>query len=135
MSPDPAPQDLGPNLAAQPGPCDVRPDPGTRLAALHAQYPALKAEADAGAERLKACTDGIKAELGAQLPEGAIRGLLRDPAGQAPPLALTYSETWRFDSRRFKAEDPETYVRYAKKSGSWALRVASADGAGAGGEG
>ena len=126
-------QDFGP----LPGAVDVRPEAGTRLAELHAQYSDLKAQADAAAERLKACTDGIKAEIAAQLPDGSTRGLLRDPAGQAPPLALTYAERWSVDSRKLKAEDPEMYVRYAKKSGAWSLRVASgsAASADAGGEG
>ena len=46
--------------------------------------------------------------------------------GAGPALTLTYSESWRIDAKRLKAEDPETYVRYAKKGGSWSMRPAKA---------
>lgn len=91
-----------------------------RLSQLHAAYPAAKAEADAAAERLKGITDGIKAELAAAAPEGALKIALTGSDG--PALQLSYAETARFDSKRFKREDPETYVRYALFGGSWTLK-------------
>lgn len=95
---------------------------GTRLEQLHAAYAQAKAEADEAGKRLKAITDGIKAELTQAEPE-ARRLELRSPAG--PALRLTWATSWRLDSTRLKAEQPETYVRYAKQTGSWTLRVAS----------
>lgn len=90
-----------------------------RLAALHAEYADAKAAADGAAERLTAIKDGIKAEMAAAAPEGQTKIVLTGFDG--PTLQLTYAESWRVDSRKLKAEDPETYVRYAKKSGSWTL--------------
>jgi hypothetical protein len=96
--------------------------PGERLAQLHSQYELLKVEADEAAARLKACTDAIKLELTQQVP-GHTK--YRLPAGPGPELQLTYVERWTIDSRKLKAEDPLTYVRYAKKGGSWTLKVAA----------
>ena len=64
--------------------------------------------------------DAIKVELTAAVPEGTPRILLTPGAG--PGLQLSFVERWTFDSRAFKAVDPETYVRYAKKGGSWVLK-------------
>jgi hypothetical protein len=91
-----------------------------RLSQLHAAYTAAKDEADAAAERLKIVNDGIKAEL-QRLAPGEPRLALSGPDG--PPLTLVRSESWRVDSKKLKAEDPETYVRYAKKSESWTLKA------------
>ena len=99
----------------------VTPNPGTRLEQLQAAYADAKAAADEAGSRLKLITDGIKAELVAQAPEGHTRIGLRGEHG--PALQLTYSESWRIDATKLKAEDPVTYVRYAKKSGSWSLRA------------
>lgn len=94
--------------------------PDTRLRQLQEAYPAAKAAADAAAFALKSVTDGIKSELAALAPECpavelcAVDGL--------PALRLTYSERWTIDTRRLKAEAPETYVRYARQSGAWSLR-------------
>lgn len=95
--------------------------PGTRLEQLQASYADAKAAADEAAERLKGITDGIKAELAAAMPEGAQKVEL--VGGVGPAMRLTYAESWRVDARKLKAEDPETYVRYAKKTGSWTLRA------------
>ncbi|HSV38713.1 MAG TPA: hypothetical protein VLI04_08135 [Nocardioidaceae bacterium] len=98
---------------------------GTRLEQLHASYADLKAQADEAAKRLKAVTDGIKAELAAAEP-GQERVELRSPVG--PPLRMSYVESWRFDSKRLKTERPDLYVVYAVKGGSWQLRtVAGSD--------
>lgn len=96
-----------------------------RLNQLHAAYADAKADADAASARLKAITDGIKLELQTLAPEQQRLALTGE---DGPALSLTYSETWRFDSTRFKREDPETYVRYAKKSGSWTLKAAKGGG-------
>lgn len=94
---------------------------GTRLEQLHAQYAEAKAAADAAAEKFKAITDGIKAELAAELPEGMTSVDLVTDGRQ--PLRLSYITSWRLDSKRLKAENPETWVRYAKQGGSWVLKA------------
>lgn len=100
-----------------------------RLAQLHAAYPDAKAAADAAAEKLAAIKDGIKAELVAAAPEGSTKiALVGDPSTGAPALTLVHSERWSIDSRRLKRDDPETYVRYAKKSESWTLALAKGGG-------
>lgn len=99
-------------------------EPGTRLQELHAAYADAKAEADYANDRLKTITDGIKAELAAASPE-ARRLELRSPGGRA--LRMTYTESWRVDTKRLKAENPAVYVEYATKSGSWRLAPAPAE--------
>lgn len=100
-------------------PTAVVPPTGSRLEQLHAQYADAKAAADGAAERLKAITDALKVEL--QTAAGAQASRIDLVGAAGPPLRMTYSETWRLDSTRLKADNPELYVRYAKKSGSWRL--------------
>ena len=107
--------------ATETAPYRVVAETGTRLEQLHAAYPEAKAAADAAAERLKGITDGIKLELSQAAPEGTAKVDLTSPDG--PPMRLTYTESWRVDARKLKAEDPHTYVRFAKKSGAWSLKV------------
>ncbi len=93
-------------------------EPDTRLSQLHAAYEDAKARADEASKQLKAITDAIKVELNTAAPEES-RVELRGDAG--PALRLVYSERWTLDSKRMRVEDPETYVRYARKGGSWTL--------------
>ncbi len=103
----------------------VLPPDESRLAQLHAEYADAKAAADETASRLKAITDGIKAELTNAAPDEQ-RVELRGEAG--PTLRLTCTRRATFDSKRFKSEHPLTYVEYAKFSDSWSLRqVGSGD--------
>lgn len=100
------------------------PNPGTeaseRLEQLLAQYDLVKAEAAKAEEALKAITDGIKQELMAAAPEGET-DIRVDSPDLTRPLRLQAVESWRVDSKKLKAEAPETYVRYATKSVSWRL--------------
>lgn len=102
------------------GPAVVTPDKRSRLAQLHAQYVDAKAAADEAASRLKAITDGIKSELNSIAPEERRVQLV---ANGLPTLQLTYVERWTVDAKKLKDEDPTTYVRYARKSGTHQLRV------------
>lgn len=104
-----------------PGPKQIQPEASSRLAALHAAYADAKAAVDAASEQLKAITDAIKVELTAVDPNERRFELLPAEGVTARPLQLTYVESWRIDTARLKKEQPETYVRYAKKSGSWRL--------------
>lgn len=97
----------------------ITPEPGSRLEQLRDLYPILKAEADNAAEKLKAVVDGIKVELTTAAP-GASHVYLAGTA-DAPALGLTYSESKRFDSTRFKRDQPGLYDSYLKASGSWRL--------------
>lgn len=99
----------------------VQPDQGTRLEQLHAAYADAKAAADDTAARLKAIVDAIKVELTNAAPEGTPAVELRGTGG--PALRVTWTTSWRFDSKRLKADNPELYVRYAKQSGTWVLKA------------
>lgn len=103
-----------------PAPHIVVASEGTRLEQLHAQFADAKSAAKEADDRLKAITDGIKAELAAAEPgQGKVE--LRSPVG--PPLRMTYVESWRMDTKRLKAERPDVYVSYAVQGGSWQLRA------------
>jgi hypothetical protein len=108
------------------GPPSVRADvrPGSRLNDLLATYAVLKPQADEVAARLKAVTDGIKTELMASAPEA--RRIDVDHAALAQPLRLSYVESWRLDTKKLKADDPATYVKYAVQGGKWELRGVTA---------
>lgn len=106
-------------------PVQIAPRGNSRLAHLHAAYAERKAAADAATSELKAVVDGIKAELANAAP-GAERVDLVGPG--LPPLGLRHVESWRLDSRALKAADPETYVRFARQSHSWALKPLSLGG-------
>jgi hypothetical protein len=102
----------------------ARVEPGSRLEDLLATYAELKPQVDELTGRLDAVKDAIKAELSAAAP-GALKVEV-DHASLVQPLRLSYVESWRVDSKRLKAEDPATYVRYAVKGGKWELRGISA---------
>ncbi|MEV6413883.1 hypothetical protein [Kribbella sp. NPDC051718] len=114
-------QTFAPKPVVQPVTPVVNYEPGSRLEQLHAEYVEAKALAASAKERADAATDALKLALTEAAP-GAGTIQLEGTAG--PRLHLAYVETWRFDSTRFKADDPVKYVQYAKKSGSWTLRVA-----------
>ncbi|PSK96676.1 hypothetical protein CLV30_12558 [Haloactinopolyspora alba] len=99
----------------------VQPEPDGRLAQLLGEYDAAKAWADEANARFEAVKDGIKAELAAAAP-GVDQVDVASPSLQQP-LRLVHVERWSLDSKRMKAEDPESYVRYARKSGTWQLRA------------
>jgi hypothetical protein len=109
--------------ATKPTPVQATVEPGSRLEDLLATYAHLKPQADEIATRLKAVTDAIKAELAAAVPGAQTIDVAHEAL--AAPLRLSYVESWRLDTKRLKAEAPETYVRYAVKGGSWQLRGVS----------
>lgn len=93
---------------------------GSRLDALLGVYADVKAAADDAAAQLKVVTDGIKSELSLAHPDAPAVDV-RHPL-LATPLRLSYVERWTVDTTRLKTEDPETYVRFARKGGTWQLR-------------
>lgn len=98
---------------------NIKPEPDTRLDQLAAEYAALKPLAEEYAQRLESIKDGIKAELASAAP-GATKVLLTCSYLEKP-LQLSARTSWRVDMKRLKAEQPETYVRYAVQSTSWSL--------------
>jgi len=98
-------------------PVQVKAGAGSRLEQLQATFRETKAALSAAEAAHKAIVDAIKGELDAMRPEGVTR---IDLVG-AVPLRMAWVESWRFDSKKLKTDDPVTYVRYAKKSGYWTL--------------
>lgn len=102
-----------------PLPARISAPPDSRLAQLTAAYTEAKAQAEAAESHLKSITDAIKAEMTAAAPDASTIEL------DGPvPLRLSARESWRLDTAKLKAADPETYVRYARKSTSWVLTAA-----------
>lgn len=85
---------------------------------LRARYADLKAAKDKATEEF----DAVKAKLQTALSEasgGAYRSTLLVPGFK--PMTLIYTEPWRVDSKRLKAEQPAIYVQYAKQGSQWTL--------------
>ena len=101
----------------------VAPEPGSRLEQLAEAYAVAKPAADDAKARLDTITDAIKLELSMAAP-GATKVDFHTPALTAP-LRLASRTSWRLDSTRLKAEQPELYVRYAKQVSYWELRTAT----------
>lgn len=116
-----------PPNAVTAGPIAVTPRKGSKLEQLHALYYQLQAEKVEAEKRFKAVCDAIKLEVTQTDPNGR-RFELVSKAGDALPLRVTYTESQRFDSTRFKKEHPETYVSYLKPSASWSIRPAGSAG-------
>lgn len=107
-----------------PGPAQptvVTPEAGSRLEALAQAYALAKPAADAAKLVLDEITDAIKLELTNAAP-GALKVDLHAPALEAP-LRLAAVTKWGLDTTRFKAEQPETYVQFAKQSTYWVLKA------------
>lgn len=119
--------------APMPGPADapveaipgaplisVDDDTDAELTALVAEYDRLDAEVKEKVERLESVKTRIKAELAARKP-GESEVLLAAPSVLDKPLRMVWKISWRFDSKKLKAADPHTWVRYAKQGGAWYL--------------
>lgn len=104
----------------QPEPKRAEIIPGSRLDDLLATYAELKPTVDELTTRLKTVTDAIKAELTTALPDVQKIDVAHEALAQ--PLRLTYVERWTLDTKRLKADSPDTYVRYARKDTRWELR-------------
>lgn len=113
-------------MSPNPPAVSVRVEPESRLSALLAAYDDAKDAHEAAKERLDALTASLKQEL-VQAAPGANR--MRAALPDTPGVTMTYVESWRVDAKRLKAEAPETYVRYAVKSGTWKLERARNGGA------
>lgn len=105
----------------EPQPCAVDAGEDEELAQLHALYPELKAAADDAAKKLDAVKQAIKLKLSERDPEARKFTLTGE---HGPSLALTYSVSNRFDSKRFRRDQPDVFEAYQTQSGSWSLREA-----------
>lgn len=99
----------------------LTPEPDSRLEQLVAQYDTAKDAFDAAKGRLDTLVDGIKVEA-ITAAAGETKITIESPYLRKP-LNLSHSAPWRVDVKRMKAEDPLTYVRWAKRDekGSWKL--------------
>jgi hypothetical protein len=95
--------------------------PGSRLQELQASYESAKAAKEEAVARFDAITGALKAEMAAAAPQKSTDVML-DSAPGLPRLRLKWMRPYRFDSKRFKAENPALYVRYEVRGGHWDLR-------------
>lgn len=97
----------------------IAPEPDSRLDFLCAEYEQIRAAYEEAKARFDEITDGLKSELAKAAP-GHGKVLLASPYLNSM-LKLELRERWTVDSKRLKAEDPLTYVQYAKQAASWYL--------------
>lgn len=113
----------------------VEPEPGGQLEQLliagKAAADAEKAASEA-AEEYKAAVKRWLLSLFPDpddLPDAF--DIVADPHGRYPAYAMTLKGGFRVDSTAMKKEDPETYVRWARKiQPTWELRPVSTGGRG-----
>jgi len=106
----------------------IQTEPGTRLEQLHQQYAELKAAADEAADRLKAIVAALKVEMTTAAGPDFTKVVLATEGCR--PVQTYWKESWRLDTPRLKAEQPELYVQYAKKGGTWVLDSPKAESPG-----
>lgn len=88
------------------------------LSELRARYDDLKKVRDAAVEEFDTAKSALQHALG-EASGGAYRSTLLVPGYR--PMTLIYTEPWRVDSKRLKAEQPAIYVQYAKQGSQWTL--------------
>jgi hypothetical protein len=103
----------------------LHPERSSNLGKLCAAYSLAKPRADEAAKQLEQIVDAIKVEM--------TNAVADDPAYQqgepivcladvlATPLRLSYRKSWYLDVKSLKAQDPHTYVKWAKQRGVWQL--------------
>jgi hypothetical protein len=97
----------------------VHPEPDSNLGRLCSAYKLAKPRADQAAKALEQIVDAIKVELTNAAPGETSVDLTADVLER--PLRMTCVQSWYVDSKRLKAEDPYTYVKWAKKRTVWKL--------------
>jgi hypothetical protein len=104
----------------------VEPIPEGKLEQLLIANKRAKDAADIAGEEASVTKSEIKAWLLDLFPDGKRPDAFDIPAdahGRYPAYSMTLKEGFRLDTTAMKAEDPELYVRYAKKSAPvWELR-------------
>lgn len=113
----------GESQALSPLPVQLAAAAGSREEELLASYDSAKAALEDAKARFEAVTSALKNEMAATAPPGSTDIVLSGQPG-LPRLRLRWKMPYRFDSKRFKAEHPEIYVRYEVQGGNWELRAA-----------
>lgn len=115
--------DTQPSTAAPEKPrLAVTPAAGSVLERLLDQEAAAEAVAKEAADRLKGLRDQVKAALTQAHPGTELFDIAGSP--HRPAKTLRWVNTVRLNTDRMKAEEPETYVRFAEFGGRWELRPA-----------
>jgi len=95
-----------------------------KLGQLLAQYDDIKAKADAAKTELDLLTKAIKAEATGALvqPDGTPwPAYVFDTPDLAKPVKLTWTVSQTFDTKGFRAANPELAEAWTKPSGTWRL--------------
>jgi hypothetical protein len=103
-------------------PAELTAAPGSRQEELLAAYESAKAAKEDAVARFESVSAALKNVMTATAPNGSTDITLAGSPG-LPRLRLRWLAPWRFDSKRFKAERPEDYVRYEVQGGHWDMRV------------
>jgi hypothetical protein len=96
---------------------------GSRLEQLLDQLEDARARVDEAEAFAKSVSDSIKAEVVPQAPPGTTAIVCAGTAYR-PEWVIRWTESWRLDSKRLKAENLVTWVKYAVKGGTWKLEKA-----------
>lgn len=98
----------------------VSADSSERLDQLTAQWWAAKQAADEAEKLAKELSNQVKTETLRQAPEGSTDVILR--SSHLPcPYRVARRETRRFDTKGFRAADPQTWARWTKPHVEWRL--------------
>lgn len=106
----------------------VDPESDSRLATLLTQYKSAKEREVAAKEEAAELQSQIVTELANQVEGDSIPDVFdiaADPMGGYPAYSYRYTPPgWGLDAKAMKAEDPETYVKYAKeRQGYWTFEA------------
>lgn len=102
---------------------NITPAPDSKLEQLAALYAQFKPLFDEYKTKLDAVTDAIKLELTMAAPGHNKIKLISSELDC--PLQLVAFEQTRVDQKALKAEAPDVYAHFARKSTVWQLRRAS----------
>ena len=99
----------------------IEPEDNSRLAMLMARLPELEVQKKEAEEKLAEHKKAVQQEIaafvvanGLDMPD--VFDIPSDPYGAHPAYTLSAREgAWRLNAEAMKAEDPETYVRWAVK--------------------
>lgn len=115
-----------PKPQRQPKVSKIDPPSDSRLASLLTEYSRAKDEETAAKERAAELQSQIRAtvleDAGDDVPEKF--EVAADPHGGYPGYTFYWTaEGWTCDTKRMKSEDPETWVKWAKKrDGFWTFK-------------
>lgn len=107
----------------------LEPEENSRLSMLMSQLPEMEVQKREAAEKLEAHKKAIQQEIAAfvvaqslEMPD--VFDLPADPYGAHPAYTLSAREgAWRIDTEALKSQEPETYVKWAKKGNPyWELK-------------